>query len=284
MRKPVTTAAIRARKGGKDPITLVTAFDYPMARWADQAGIDIVMVSDAFATIGQGRETLLSATVDEAVYHTRAVRSGSGACLTVATLPFLSYARRRDAVDNAGRLVKEGGAHAVEIEGDSSLAPTVRALHEAGIAVLAHVGLTKTIASRVGGYRIQGRTADEAKLIVADAEALADAGAFALLIECVPSEVANAVTRRVAIPTIGIGAGPSCDGQALVSHDLLGMFDKFCPKFVKRYAEIGDTAIAALGEFRDDVAAGRFPAKKHSVAMDKDAAAALAKAVKRRKT
>lgn len=281
MRKQITTETVRLKKGGSDPITLVTAYDYPMARWADEAGIDVVMVSDAFASVGLGRENAFSVTIEETIYHTRAVRAGSGSCLTVATMPFLSYARRSEAVTNAGRLIKEAGAHAVELEGDAGLAKTVSALRDAGIPVLAHVGLTKTVSSLTGGYRTQGRTAEGAIAVVKDAVALADAGAFAVLLECIPDRVAKIITKKLDVPTIGIGAGPFCDGQALVSQDLLGMFDKFCPAFVKRYAALGDTAIEAMQRFRTDVAQQRFPAAEHTRTIDDDAFAALDKALKR---
>lgn len=283
MRKRVTTETIRKQKDSGEPITLVTAYDYPMARWADQAGIDVVMVSDAFASVGLGREDTLAVTLDEMIHHTRAVRAGAGSSLTVATMPFLSYVRPREALANASRLVKEGGAQAVEIEGDAGLARTVRSLHEAGIAVLAHVGLTKTITSRTGSYRGRGRTADDAKSIVEDALTLAEAGAFAVLIECVPDRVAGLITEKLDVPTIGIGAGLDCDGQGLVSQDLLGMFDKFCPSFVKRYAALGDLAIEALDTFRGDVAEKRFPGAEHVATMDDDAYASLAKAKLRAK-
>lgn len=283
VRKRVTTQTIRARKGTAEPVTLVTAYDYPMARWADQAGIDIVMVSDAFASVGLGRENTLSVTVDETIHHTRAVVAGAGASLVVATMPFMSYVRGRDALDNAARLVKEGGARAIEVEGDASAAPTVAALHENGIPVIAHVGLTKIVSSRSGSYRTLGRTPEEAAAIIDDAVAMQKAGAFAVLVECVPDRLADIITKRLDVPTIGIGAGPYCDGQALVSQDMLGMFDKFCPKFVKRYAKLGDMAIEAFAEFRADVVAGRFPAEEHTVHMDKDALSDLAKSLKPQK-
>ncbi len=278
VRKRVTTERIRKRKSGGEPITLVTAYDYPMARWADQAGIDIIMVSDAFASVGLGREDALGVTLDETIHHTRAVRAGAGLSLTVSTMPFLSYVRPREAVANAARLVKEGGAQAVEVEGDAGLATTVRSLHEAGVAVLAHVGLTKTITGRTGSYRGRARTSEDAKCIVEDALTLAQAGAFAVLIECVPDRVAGLITEKLDVPTIGIGAGPDCDGQGLVSQDLLGMFDKFCPSFVKRYAALGDLAIEAFGAFRDDVVEKCFPGTEHVTTLDDDVYASLAKA------
>lgn len=281
MRKAITTETIRRKKGASDPVTLVTAYDYPMARWADQADIDIVMVSDAFASVGLGRDDAFSVTIDEMIYHTRAVRAGSGACLTVATMPFLSYTRKQDAVTNAGRLIKEAGAHAVELEGDAGLAKTVRALCDVGIPVLAHVGLTKTVSSLTGGYRTQGRTAQSALSVYNDAAALADAGAFAVVLECIPDRVAKLITKRIAVPTIGIGAGSFCDGQALVSQDLLGMFDKFRPKFVKQYAALGDAAIEAISRFRTDVSQQRFPAAEHTQTIDDDAFAEFEKATKR---
>ena len=267
-RKRVTPNGIRSRKNGADPITLVSAYDYPFARCADEAGIDIIFVSDALASVGLGRGDTLSVTLDEMIHHTKAVKAGSGNSLVLATLPYLSYPNPREAIASASRLVKEGGAQAIEIEGCADLAPTVHALVDCGIAVVAHVGLTKKVAARTGSYRTMGLDAQSALETVEDAMALADAGAFALILECIPDRLAQLITQLVGVPTIGIGAGPYCDGQGLVTQDMLGLFDKFVPKFVQQFAHLGHAAIEGYARFRDSVGQHPFPAAQHTVAAD----------------
>jgi 3-methyl-2-oxobutanoate hydroxymethyltransferase len=267
-RKRVTPNGIRSRKNGMDLITLVSAYDYPFARCADEAGIDIIFVSDAFASVGLGRSDTLSVTLEEMIHHTKAVKAGSGHSLVLATLPYLTYPNPREAIASASRLVKEGGAHAVEIEGCADLAPTVHALVDCGIAVVAHVGLTKKIAARTGSYRTMGMDSQSALETVEDAMALADAGAFALILECVPDRLAQLITQLVGVPTIGIGAGPYCDGQGLVSQDMLGLFDKFVPRFVQQFAHLGHAAIEGYARFRDSVGQRQFPAAQHTVVAD----------------
>lgn len=266
-RKRVTPNSIRNRKKSGAPITLVSAYDYPFARCADRAGIDIISVSDALASVGLGRRDTLSVTIEEMIYHTKAVRNGAGNSLVLATLPYLSYTNPRDAVASAGRLIKEGGACAVEIEGCADLAPTVHALHDSGIAVIAHVGLTKKIAARTGSYQTLGKDEDSALAIIEDALALADAGAFALILECIPDRIASVITELVAPPTIGIGAGPYCDGQGLVTQDMLGLFDKFTPKFVHQFAQLGSAAIEGFRSFKENVEQKQFPGQPHTVAV-----------------
>jgi len=268
MRKQITPKTIRKRKGDKERISLVTAYDYPMARWANASEIDIIFVSDALATVGLGRENTLSVTVDEIIYHTRAVKSGSGQCLVLASMPFMSHSTPEEAVHNATRLIKEGGAHAVEIEGSRETAKTIRAIAKAGIPVIGHVGLTKYIASSTGHYINQGKTTKSAIDIIDDALAFEKAGAFAIVVECVPEKIAGILTDCVDVPTIGFGAGRECDGQALVSQDMLGMFDKFCPKFVKRFADFTSTATGAFSAFKWDVEKGAFPGEEHVVPVE----------------
>ncbi len=264
-RRKVTPASIRSRKGGGAPITLVTAYDYPFAAYAEQAGIDIVFVSDAFASVGMGCDNTLSVTVDEVVYHTRAVRRAVSSSLILASLPFLSYTTPADAVQNAGRLIREGGADAVEIEGSADLIPIVSALTKAGIAVVAHVGLTKVIAARTGSYRSQAQDAQSAIAIIHDAFALSEAGAFALVLECIPDRIAAAITELVPIPTIGIGAGGCCDGQGLVTQDMLGLFEKFTPKFVQKFAALGEAARNGFRLFKESVESTAFPGPAHTL-------------------
>lgn len=268
-RRKITPALIRARKKGA-PITLITAYDYPFASYAEQAGIDIVFVSDAFASVGMGRENTLSVTVDEVVYHTRAVRRAVSSSLVLASLPFLSYTTPADAVQSAGRIIREGGADAVEIEGSADIAQIVQALTKAGIAVVAHVGLTKVLAARTGSYRSQGQDAESAISVIHDAIALSEAGAFALVLECIPDRIAAAITELVAIPTIGIGAGGYCDGQGLVTQDMLGLFDKFTPKFVQKFAALGDAARDGFRMFKQNIESAAFPGSAHTLAIGDD--------------
>ncbi|MCX7309009.1 MAG: 3-methyl-2-oxobutanoate hydroxymethyltransferase [Afipia sp.] len=266
-RRKITPAAIRSRKNGGDLITLVTAYDFPFASCADQAGIDIVFVSDAFASVGMGCENTLSVTVDEVVYHTRAVRRAVSSSLVLASLPFLSYTTPEEAIKNAGRLVRDGGAEAVEIEGGAELAPIVRALTTAGIAVIAHVGLTRALAARTGSYRAPAQDADSAIAIINDALTLSDAGAFALVLECIPDRIAAAITELVPIPTIGIGAGAYCDGQGLVTQDMLGLFEKFTPKFVQQFAALDDAARDGFRLFKQNVETSAFPGSAHTISI-----------------
>jgi 3-methyl-2-oxobutanoate hydroxymethyltransferase len=249
---------------------LVTAYDFPFAQYADDAGIDIVFVSDAFASVGMGQANTLSVTVDEVVYHTRGVRRALNSSLLLASLPFLSYTTPAEAILSAGRLVREGGAEAVEVEGGADLAPIVHALTQAGVAVVAHVGLTKVLAARTGSYRSQAQDPDSAVCIIQDALALTRAGAFALVLECIPDRIAAAITQLVTVPTIGIGAGPHCDGQGLVTQDMLGLFDKFTPKFVQKFAALGQEARSGFLAFRQSVETAAFPGSAHTLAIGDD--------------
>jgi 3-methyl-2-oxobutanoate hydroxymethyltransferase len=267
-RRKITPASIASRKGRGAPITLVTAYDYPFASCAEQAGVDIVFVSDAFASVGMGCDNTLSVTVDEVVYHTRAVRRAVSSSLVLASLPFLSYTTPADAVQNAGRIIRDGGADAVELEGGADLAPTVRALTKAGVAVVAHVGLTKILAARTGSYRSQAQDAESAIAIIHDALALSEAGAFALVLECIPDRIAAAITELVPVPTIGIGAGAYCDGQGLVTQDMLGLFEKFTPKFVQKFAALGETARNGFRQFKASVESAAFPSSAHTLAIE----------------
>jgi 3-methyl-2-oxobutanoate hydroxymethyltransferase len=269
-RRPVTPAHLMARKNSGNPITLVTAYDYPFASYAEQAGIDIVFVSDAFASVGMGRENTLSVTVDEVVYHVKAVRKALTSSLLLASLPFLSYTTPAAAIQSAGRIVREGGAQAVEVEGGADLAPIVQALTSAGIAVVGHVGLTKVLASRTGSYRSQAQEPESAIDVIRDAVSIAQAGACALVLECIPDRIAAAITELVPIPTIGIGAGVHCDGQGLVTQDMLGLFDKFTPKFVQKFAALGDEARKGFLVFKQSVKTAAFPGSAHTLSIGDD--------------
>ncbi|GEA18039.1 MAG: 3-methyl-2-oxobutanoate hydroxymethyltransferase [Moorella sp. (in: firmicutes)] len=264
-RTKITLPQLQAMKERGEKITMVTAYDYPSALLADQAGMDMLLVGDSLGMVVLGYQSTVPVTMDEMVHHTRAVMRANPAALVVADLPFLSYqASVTDAVYNAGRLVKEGGADAVKLEGGRAMVPMVRAIVDAGIPVMGHLGLTPQSVVQLGGYRVQGREKDAADRIAADAEALVEAGVFSLVLECVPADLARRITAELPVPTIGIGAGPDCDGQVLVYHDLLGLFDRFQPKFVKRYVNLGEAIVKALADYREEVRQGKFPGEEHS--------------------
>jgi 3-methyl-2-oxobutanoate hydroxymethyltransferase len=259
-----TTTRIRGSKG-KQRIACLTAADYAMARVIDSVGIPLVLVGDSLAMTVLGYETTLPVTVEEMLHHTAAVVRGVKEALVVADMPFMSYqVSPEQALENAGRFLKEAGADAVKIEGGSVRVKTVETLIENGIPVLGHIGLTPQSIRQMGGYKVQGRKSDAADTLLADARALADAGVFALVLECVPRTLAAEITQSVDIPTIGIGAGPECDGQVLVSNDLLGLYSDLSPTFVKRYAELGRIMQDAFSAYMDDVSKGEFPTAEHS--------------------
>jgi len=264
----VTTATLRARKSGgagSDRIAVVTAYDVVFARLADQAGIDVVLVGDSLGMVVQGERTTLSVTLDDMVYHTRIVSRGVRRAHLVADMPFMSYqASIEDGLRAAGRLLKEGRAEAVKLEGGVEVAELIRRLVAAGIPVMGHVGMTPQSVHEFGGFKLQGRTAEQRAQIIADARAVAEAGAYALVVETVPQSLAAEITRAVPALTIGIGAGPDCDGQVMVMHDLLGLEPAWKPRFVRRYAEMGKAVGEAFAAYAADVRAGRFPAAGES--------------------
>ncbi len=241
-------------------LTLVTAYDYTMARLVDAAGIDGILVGDSLGMVVQGNETSLSVTLDEMIYHTRLAARGVRRSLLIGDMPFMSFqVSPQQALENAGRLVKEGGAHAVKLEGGVRSAAAIEAITRADIPVMGHVGMTPQSVRRFGGFRVQR---DEDRLIE-DALATEQAGAFALVVECVPSELAQKLTGMLKIPTIGIGAGPGCDGQILVIHDMLGLFDDFRPRFAKQYVDLGSVIQRAVEDYCREVRGGTFPAAEH---------------------
>ena len=251
---------IRMKTRG-EKIAVLTAYDATMARVLDRAGIDILLVGDSLGTVILGYETTIPVTLEAMIHHTRAVANGAARALVVGDLPFLTYqVSVEEAVRNAGRLIQEGGAAAVKLEGGEPVADRVHRLNEIGIAVMGHIGLTPQSVHRLGGHRVVGKTREEADRLVRDARILEQAGAFAMVLECVPADVAAAITAELAIPTIGIGAGPDCDGQVLVSYDAFGLFDEFQPSFVKRYANLGEQMSEAARHYIEDVRQGRFPA------------------------
>lgn len=260
-----TILDIQSMKQKGEKISVLTAYDYPLARIMDEAGIDVVLVGDSVGTVVAGHDTTLPVTMDEMIYHTRAVVRGTGQALVVADLPFLSYQIDvRDARLNAGRLIKEGGAQAVKLEGGENLAETIQAITTMDVPVMGHIGLTPQSIHRMGGYRVQGRQEEQARQLLADARAVEKAGAFALVLEGIPRTLAAEITRAVAIPTIGIGAGVECDGQVLVIHDILGLCEKYSPKFVKRYADVSGTIRTGVDAYIQDVKQGVFPGAEHA--------------------
>jgi 3-methyl-2-oxobutanoate hydroxymethyltransferase len=246
-------------------IVAITAYDALFGRLVDEAGADVVLVGDSVNTVLAGRETTLSATLDQMVYHGKSVRAGVRRALLVIDMPFLTYQISiEEAKRNTGRALQETGAAAVKLEGGAAMAETVRALVEIGIPVMGHLGFTPQSVHALGGYRVQGRDADQAKRLVDDAKALADAGVFAIVLELTPATVAQRISKTVEVPTIGIGSGPDCDGQVLVLHDMLGLNEGFQPKFLKRFAELGKTVRDAVRTYASEVREGRYPDAAHS--------------------
>ena len=259
--RPVTVPDFLAAKSRGVRLTMLTAYDYTMARLLDASGVDGLLVGDSLGMVVQGHEHSLGVTLDEVIYHTKMVARGVRHALLVADMPFMSFqVSPQQALENAGRLVKEGGAHAVKLEGGVRSAAAIAAITSADIPIMGHIGLTPQSLRRVGGFRVQR---DEAR-ILDDALATEQAGAFALVVECVPADTAQKITAAVKIPTIGIGAGVACDGQILVTHDLLGLFDDFKPRFVKQYADLGQEILRAVEGYCREVREGTFPAPEHS--------------------
>ncbi|HEX6508737.1 MAG TPA: 3-methyl-2-oxobutanoate hydroxymethyltransferase [Chloroflexota bacterium] len=266
MRTTIINVQRMKERGEKFP--MVTAYDYTSAQLVDRAGIPIILVGDSLGMVVLGYDTTVQVTLDDMIRHSGAVSRGSANALIVADLPFLTYATPDDALRNAGRLVREGGAQAVKLEGGLQVVDIVHRLVDFGIPVMSHIGLTPQSVHQLGGMRIQGRKAKGARALLEAASALQDAGAFSVVLESVPLELAREVTSRLRIPTIGIGAGPACDGQVLVWHDLLGLYNDFVPRHTRRYAELADTIVDSLGRYATEVREGTFPAPEHASTMD----------------
>jgi 3-methyl-2-oxobutanoate hydroxymethyltransferase len=261
----ITINDIIQKKQDGQKISMITAYDFPFARIADEAGMDMVLVGDSLAMVVQGLENTLPVTMDEMVYHTRMVSRGAQRAMVVGDMPYLSYqVSVQEAVRNAGRFIKEGAAGAVKIEGGAEMADQIRAMTRAEIPVMAHIGLTPQALHRMGGFKVQGKSEEARKILIEEARKVEDAGAFSLLIEGVPMDLARTITESISIPTIGIGAGPHCDGQVLVLHDVIGLFERFTPKFVKKYANLGQTALEAMKSFREEIESGQFPTEEQS--------------------
>ena len=262
--RPVSTIGLVKMKADGQRIVVLTAYDALFARLLDQTGVDVLLVGDSVHQVLGGADSTLGATLDQMIYHASQVVRGTRHALVVVDMPFLSYQiSTEDAVRNAGRILKETGAQAVKLEGGAPMAATVRALVERGIPVMGHLGLTPQSVHALGGYRVQGRGDEAADRLRADARALEDAGVFSLVLELVPTALAADISQALTVPTIGIGAGPACDGQVLVLHDMLGLNEGFTPKFLKQFAHLADEVRRAAENYRDDVRAGRYPGPEH---------------------
>lgn len=259
---------LNAKRSGQK-ITMLTAYDYSMAKILDEAGIDTILVGDSLGMTVQGRESTLQVTLDEMVYHCKCVTRGVKNALVVGDMPFLTYHINSDeAVRNAGRFVQEGGVSAVKLEGGRTMADTVRAIVRAQIPVIGHIGLTPQSVNVFGGFKVQGKEEKRARELIDDALALQDAGVFSMVLEGVPEALAKVITEKVSVPTIGIGAGKYCDGQVLVINDTLGMYSDFTPKFVKQYAQLNQLIKGAVGSYISEVKSQQFPEQKHTFSMD----------------
>lgn len=276
-RKPITTAKLRKMKQERTPISVITAYDFPSAMLADQAGVDVILVGDSLGNVVLGYESTVPVTLDDMIYHSKAVTRAVQSSFVVTDMPFMTYHGSMDqTLRNAARIMQEGLAKAVKVEGGAEIAPVVKALVQAGIPVMGHVGLTPQSIHQIGGYKVQGKTSGQAQKLVDDCRALEEAGAFSIVLELVTDQLAAQITERLAIPTIGIGAGASCDGQVLVFHDVLGYGADVQPKrFVKAYANIGDTIRGALQQYVHEVKARQFPAEAHTFRMTEEEASHL---------
>lgn len=264
-----TVVTLKQQKENKDKITMLTAYDYSMAKLIDEAGVNCILVGDSLGNVILGYEDTISVTMEDMIHHTAAVARGAKNAFIVADMPFMSYQTSvYDAMVNAGRLMKEGRANAVKLEGGATVCPQIKAIVEASIPVVAHLGLTPQSVNAFGGYKVQGKSEEAAKKLMEDAKAVEQAGACMLVLECVPAKLAKLVTESISIPTIGIGAGNECDGQVLVYQDMLGMFSDFTPKFAKRFANVGEIMKEAFGTYIKEVKAQEFPAEEHVYGID----------------
>lgn len=267
MKKTVSTFQKAKEEGNK--LTMLTAYDYSTAKLVDEAGIDSILVGDSLGNVILGYEDTISVTMEDMIHHGAAVARGAKEALVVIDMPFMSYQTSvYDAVVNAGRLMKEGRAGAVKLEGGASVCPQIKAITDAGIPVVAHLGLTPQSINAFGGFKVQGKSEEAARKMIEDALAVQKAGAFALVLEGIPAKLAKIITEKLTIPTIGIGAGADCDGQVLVYQDMLGMFSDFVPKFVKQFANVGDVMKAAFAQYIEEVGNGTFPAEEHTYKID----------------
>ena len=266
-----TILDFKKAKENNERISMLTAYDYSSAKLIDEAGIDAILIGDSLGMVSLGYEDTLSVTMEDMIHHTKAVARATKNALVVADLPFMSYQTSvYDAVYNAGRLIKEGRAHAVKLEGGIEMCDRIEAIVKSSIPFMAHIGLTPQSVNALGGFKVQGKDEKAAKALIEAAKAVEKAGAFAVVLECVPAKLAEIVTKELNIPTIGIGAGAQCDGQVLVYQDMIGMFSGFTPKFVKRYANIGDMMKEAFEEYNKEVKNGSFPSQEHTFKISED--------------
>jgi len=270
-KQKVTIPQLKEMKEQGKKIRMVTAYDYPTGVLVDKTDIELILVGDSLGMVVLGYDGTVPVTMEEMIHHTKATVRGAKNTLIVGDLPFMSYnVSVEEAIRNAGRLMKEGGADCVKLEGGLSVVETVRAIVRAGIPVMAHIGLTPQTASQLGGFKVQGKDVAAAERMITEAKALEEAGAFAIVLEAIPAQLAALITKKISIPTIGIGAGPHCDGQVLVIHDMIGLFDRFVPKFVKQYAKISQTIVEALNTYAEEVSSGKFPGPEHSFTMKEE--------------
>ena len=266
-----TVSTFKEQKANGDKITMLTAYDYSTAKLVDSSGINGILVGDSLGMVMLGYEDTLSVTMEDMIHHTAAVCRGAKNALVVGDMPFMSYqVSVEEAVRNAGRLMKEGRCHAVKLEGGVAVCPQIKAITQASIPVMAHIGLTPQSVNAFGGFKVQGKSVDVGRRRIVEAKAVEEAGAFSIVLECVPAKLAELISKSVNIPTIGIGAGAGCDGQILVYQDMLGMFSDFTPKFVKKYAEIGDVMKAAFEKYIEETKDGSFPADEHTFKISED--------------
>ncbi len=266
-----TVITFKEAKKNNDKLTMLTAYDYSTAKIIDESGINAILVGDSLGMVCLGYEDTLSVTMEDMIHHGRAVARGAKNALVVIDMPFMSYQTSvYDAVVNAGRLMKEGRAQAVKLEGGKEVVEQIRAIVNASIPVMGHIGLTPQSVNAFGGFKVQGKSEEAARRLIEEAKAIEDAGAFAVVLECVPAKLAELISKQISIPTIGIGAGAGCDGQVLVYQDMLGMYSDFVPKFVKQYAKLGEDMNAAFKEYIREVKDGVFPAKNHTFTINEE--------------
>ncbi|MEA3253393.1 MAG: 3-methyl-2-oxobutanoate hydroxymethyltransferase [Chloroflexota bacterium] len=266
-----------------DKITYITAYDFTTARLAEKAGLDMLLVGDSLGFVVYGYDSTVPVTMDQMILHSQAVRRGAPNTFVIGDMPFLSYQKSvEDAVGNAGRFYKEAGVDAIKLEGGRRVVPQVKAIVDSGMVVMAHIGLTPQSSGQMGGFKVQANTAESAMGLLADAEALVEAGVFCVLLEGIPPEAGKLITENVKVPVVGIGAGPSCDGQVIVTNDMLGLYELFTPKFVKKYTNLAEQMVKAFGEYIADVKSGAFPAPEHCYKMKQGEAEKLAEMPKER--
>jgi 3-methyl-2-oxobutanoate hydroxymethyltransferase len=266
----VTIDYLRKKKAAEKKITMLTAYDYPMAKLIDEAGIDIILVGDSLGMVVLGYDSTLSVTMEDMIRHSQAARRGAKRAMLVGDMPYKSYDNEKDAVRNAKRFMEEAGCDAVKLEGGAESLAAATAITKSGIPLMGHLGLTPQSIEKLGGFKVQGKTAEAAKIIIDDAMELEKAGCFSIVLECIPSPIARIITEKLAIPTIGIGAGRDCDGQVLVINDMVGLFDRFLPKFVKQYVKLSDKILEGVRAYKKEVEEGAFPSQDHEFSIKRE--------------